>query len=90
MAFISAQCRYFEKNASGTILEIMESGKQIRVSYILNKKPHLFILCPPHLRMLELYFPCFYYENQICLFNCYKIDLKKLSPAHLTVWIQLC
>ena len=25
MAFLSSQCRYLEKNASGTILEIIES-----------------------------------------------------------------
>ena len=62
----------------------------MNLQFIKNKKTHLFILCPSHLRMLEHYFPCFYFENQICLFNCYKIDLKKLTPAHLTVWIQLC
>ena len=90
MAFLSSQCRYFEKNASGTILEIIESGSQLKGSYIKNKKPNLFIACPPHLLCLQVFFPCFYFENQICLFNCYKIDLKKLSPSHLTVWIQLC
>jgi hypothetical protein len=90
MSFISSQCCYFEKNASGTIVEIIESGKQLRADFIVNKKPHLFILCPTHLRCLDYYFPCFYFENQICLFNCCKIVLRKLSAAHLTVWIQLC
>ena len=42
MSFLSSQCRYFEKNASGTILEVMESGNEMKASFIKNKKPHLF------------------------------------------------
>jgi hypothetical protein len=55
MAFISSQCRFFEKNASGMIVEIIESGKESRVTFIENKKPHLFILCPTYLRCLEFF-----------------------------------
>ena len=75
MAFLSSQCRYLEKDVHGNIINIVESNPQPNDQYIKTKQPNLFIPCPPELLHLQQYLPYFVYENQICLFNCYRVFL---------------
>ena len=90
MSFISAQCRFLEKDATGNIINVIESGGEARVSYLKTKQTNLFIPCPLELQnQLQQQLPYFYFENQICLFNCYRIDFAKFTPMQLQIYIQL-
>ena len=90
MAFLSSQCRYLQKDLNGKIIEIIESKGEPRPSYIKNSRPNIFIPCPLELMQLSNSLPSFWYENQICQFNCYRLHLNLLSPIQLQLWIQLC
>ena len=90
MAFISAQCRFLEKDANGIIVNVFESGAEYRTSYLKTKQSNVFIPCPIELQFqLELYLPHFIFENQICLFNCFRIHFRTFTPVQLQVYITL-
>ena len=89
MAFISSQCRLLEKDTVGKIINVVESEAECRASYLKTKQTNLFIPCPIELQQLEQLLPFFYFENQICVFNCYRIDFTKFTPAQLQLYIQL-
>ena len=90
MAFISSQCRLLEKDTNGDIINVIESGGEYHASYLKAKEANIFIPCPIELQpLLQQFLPCFYFENQICLFNCYRLDFKNITPILLQVYIQL-
>jgi hypothetical protein len=79
-----------EKDANGNIIDVFESGGEFRASYLKTKQTNIFIPCPIELQnQLEQQLPYFYFEFQICLFNCYRIDFAKFTPAQLQLYIQL-
>ena len=50
MSFISAQCQFLEKDATGNIINVIESGGEFRASYLKSKQTNLFIACPLELQ----------------------------------------
>ena len=68
MSFISSQCRLLQKDLNGNIKEVIESGREPFACFLKTKQPNLFIPCPTQLSSLQVYFPNFWFEHQICLF----------------------
>ena len=50
MAFISSQCRFLEKDATGNIINVFESGAEHQGSFLKTKQTNLFIPCPLELQ----------------------------------------
>ena len=51
MSFLSSQCRFLEKDATGNIINVVESGAEFHGSYLKTKQTNLFIPCPLELQI---------------------------------------
>jgi len=81
---------FLEKDINGTIINVIESGAEHQASFLKTKHTNIFISCPIELRdQLHRHLPYFYFENHICLFNCFRIEFEKYTPAQLQLYIQL-
>ena len=50
MSLLSSPCRFLEKDATGKIINVIESGGEARSSYLKTKQTNLFIPCPLELQ----------------------------------------